>query len=254
VSGPTTCQAIALVALILLTTSTEIPQAQGRPSGPAPAAAPLIDPVRLQQAHLRIVQASQRFGRQVPLVTLLRAAMPIAASGTVHPEDQRAAIVAATAYVTAWSLEPVAPDARDWPRAVRQSVTLAGRHDSAQHFLVSAAMAAVAGSSLADMIAVYKELRDASGGSGFSFSDVAANRAGQRFATLAVASPDSAARLLTRLHGRVTDRDLMPDVTGLPDGLSQQAFARRFGTVGSPSYNEIVAEIDRRIDQLLLFR
>jgi hypothetical protein len=47
---------------------------------------------------------------------------------------------------------------------------------------------------------------------------------------------------------------LMPPIDGLPEHLMSDEFARRFGTVGSPAYQGVVAEIERRIAALALFQ
>jgi hypothetical protein len=50
------------------------------------------------------------------------------------------------------------------------------------------------------------------------------------------------------------DSDIMPGTRGLPDNLHDAEFARRIGTVGSPMYNALVSDIDRRIAALELYR
>ena len=90
---------------------------------------------------------------------------------------------------------------------------------------------------------------DARGGSGFSFADLAADRAGTRFGELAVHRPTHLANILS---GGVDA--LMPPIDGLPEHLMSDEFARRFGTVGSPAYQGVVAEIERRIAALALFQ
>jgi hypothetical protein len=78
---------------------------------------------------------------------------------------------------------------------------------------------------LADAVGPWKELADArSGGSGFSFNDFAADRAGTRFGVLAVRDP---ARLQARLAAGLTDADLMPQVSDLPEYLPQSEFVAR---------------------------
>jgi uncharacterized protein YfiM (DUF2279 family) len=222
----------------------------------APAEVSLIDPVRLERAHARLVQIAGTFTRDVPLAELLTLMLRPNGSDDVMPrlDEHRAALVAVAFYVTRWPIERLLPDARTWPRPTMRSVTLGGRRDHAQHFIVSAAMAATAGSPLADALGVYKEIRDSQSGSGFSFSDVAANRAGQRFGTLASGSPTSAASLAHRLRAPLTDRDIMPATAGLPDSLNGQEFARRYGTTSSVAFTQLVDDIDRRVSALALYR
>lgn len=222
--------------------------------GPAQAAAPLIDPVRLERAQTRLTEISGRFTGDVPLAELLRLMLRADERDPATLVDEhRAALVAVAFYVTRWPLDLLFPDTRAWPRATPRRVTLGGRRDHAQHFVVSAAMAATAGSALSDALGMYKELRDAQGASGFSFSDVAANRAGQRFGTTA-GSTATAANLADRLRAPLTDRDIMPATSGLPDGLTDHEFARRYGTTSSGAFNELVADIDRRVGALPLYQ
>jgi hypothetical protein len=129
-------------------------------------------------------------------------------------------------------------------------VTLSGRGDFPKHFIVSAALAAYAGEPLADAIGVYKEVADSRGGSGFSFNDIAADRAGSRFGTLAAASPASARKLQDRLGAQVRESDIMPATYDLPEFMPEPEFLRRFGGVDAPAYRQMMAEIERRVDAL----
>jgi hypothetical protein len=218
------------------------------------AASALVDPVRLERAHRRLVQVSATLGREVPLAELLMLTLSGDGDEATRPAEYQATLVALAFYVNQWPLTLVAQQARDWPAAAPRRVTARGRHDHARHFLVSAAMAATVGSPLADAVAVYKELLDGRAGSGFSFPDVAANRAGQRFGRLAAESAVSAAALAARLRAPLTDADIMPATTGLPEGLSDQEFSRRYGAVGSVNYNRVIDDIDRRLSALALYR
>ncbi|BCX81948.1 hypothetical protein MIT9_P1530 [Methylomarinovum caldicuralii] len=130
-------------------------------------------------------------------------------------------------------------------------LTLQGRHDLAQHFVTAAAVSASGGAGLARYLGLYKELSDFDTGSGFSFSDLAADMAGTRFGRLAVTSPGYLQRQLLRLD---SERGLLPSLKGLPDHLSRTDFQRRFGHTGSPAYRRLLAVIERRIDALPLYR
>jgi hypothetical protein len=105
---------------------------------------------------------------------------------------------------------------------------------------------------LADAVGLWKELADARrGGSGFSFNDLAADRAGTRFGELAVRDP---VRLQARIAAGVGDVDLMPEPGDLPQHLPQAEFIARYGGVGGAGYSRMLAEIEARIDALPLFR
>jgi hypothetical protein len=131
---------------------------------------------------------------------------------------------------------------------------LAGRDDSAQHFALSAFISVMGGEGVADLAGLYKELRDTHGGSGFSFTDLAADKAGSRLGELATRSPDTARRVQKRLAGTRDARLFFPAVQDLPEFMNQSEFERRFGGVGQPAYIEQVREIEARIARLPLYR
>jgi len=167
------------------------------------------------------------------------------------PRCGRAALLVLAAHVSGNSLSQLLPEARSWPRPRRVKLSLHGRHDSAQHFVVSAAFAAWAGEPAADAVGLDKEMRDARSGSGFSFADLAADRAGIRFGELVVArSP----RLQAALQRPLSDGDLAPSLAGLPEGLSAAEFERRFVAPESASYRQMTAEIERRLSAMSLYR
>jgi hypothetical protein len=119
--------------------------------------------------------------------------------------------------------------------------------------MTSAAIAAAAGVPLADWAGVYKELSDARGGSGFSFSDLAADRAGTAFGRIATRDHESARRLQDMAE-RLVEDDYMPRVNDLVDNLPEGEFVRRFGGVGQAKFNEVVGDIDARIAELTVVR
>ena len=129
---------------------------------------------------------SQKFYR--PLVRL---AMGRSVNGNALAEN-RAAILVATFHVLGISLEQILPEAAGWPQSCTQTVTVDGRDDFAKHFMVSATIAAYADTALSDAIGLYKEIEDSRIGSGFSFNDIAADRAGTQFGEKAVANEASA--------------------------------------------------------------
>jgi hypothetical protein len=164
--------------------------------------------------------------------------------------ENRAALLVLTLYANGRNLAAIVPQARGWKTPRPLIVTLNGRTDTPLHFLVSAAVAAEASGPLADAIGLYKEASDAQGGSGFSFNDLAADRAGTRFGLAATRAPK---RLQSLLAGSVSESDLMPMVADLPEGLSAAEFAQRFGQVGTPAYDQVLADIETRIDRCRVY-
>ncbi len=134
------------------------------------------------------------------------------------------------------------------------ALTLGGRTDLAQHFLIAAALGASGDEALADRVALLKEVGDAVGGSGFSFVDLAAGRAGGRFGALAVRDGESARRLQERVGAGVPEAAILPALDGLPERLDAGRFQALYGEVGSPAYDAVVKEIERRLAAVALYR
>jgi hypothetical protein len=120
------------------------------------------------------------------------------------------------------------------------------------HVLVSAALAVTGGGPLADAIGLYKEVADSKGGSGFSFNDLAADRAGTRFGQQALRDPQGFQARLAAM--RLDESDLLPAIADLPESMSAEEFARRFGGVGAPPYQRMLADIESRLDKLTLLK
>lgn len=136
----------------------------------------------------------------------------------------------------------------------RSHMRLAGRGDFAQHFALSAFLAATGGAGFSDAAGLYKELLDARQGSGFSFNDLAADRAGSRLGERATRSA-SRARHVQDVLAEVRDADLFfPQVQDLPEFMSQAEFQRRFGGVDAPAYQAMLHRIEERIATLPLYR
>ena len=192
---------------------------------------------------------------RLPLVQLMGPMFDLARQRSAGTEDaaaeNRAALVALTLYANGRWLGHVSATARNWPRPRPLQVLLAGRGDFSLHFLVSALLAAEGTTPLSRAVGIYKEIADSRGGSGFSFNDIAADRAGTRFGERAVRDPAALQALVAR---GVSDADLMPRFDDLPEFMAEPEFLRRFGGVGAPAYNQMIAEIDRRVDGLKFTR
>jgi hypothetical protein len=124
--------------------------------------------------------------------------------------------------------------------------TILDREDLAQHFLVSAYLTALAGPTAAHAAGVAKEFKDADGRSGFSFIDLAADRAGVQFASDVLEKKVSLADLAKQF---VID-DYMPGIDGFVEGLSSEEFRNQFGSIRDERYRKVVEDIDHRIKML----
>ena len=211
---------------------------------------------RLRSYHDHLGATLQHLPEQVSLARVLSPMLALAATratATRAADELRSSLFVLSFYVNDWSLDRVVPETRGWPVLPARRILLRERDDLTKHFTLSAFIAAEAGGPVAVLAGVYKELRDSRGGSGFSFVDLAADRAGTRFGARATADPDAGRALLANTRALVED-DFMPAIVDLPEGLTDAEFARRFGGVGAPAYVALVDEIDRRLDTLRLFR
>lgn len=200
--------------------------------------------------------AAQARGDELPLVQLLQPMLALAAErGRTEGDavaEHRAALLTLTFFANHRPLRQMVPAAAGWPRPRPLVLTLQQRHDLALHFLVSAVIAAEAGTPLADAVGLWKELADARrGGSGFSFNDLAADRAGTRLGELAVNDP---ARLHSRIGPGTPESAFMPETRDLPEFLPEAEFIARYGGIGGAGYLRLLADIEARIDALPLFR
>jgi hypothetical protein len=186
-------------------------------------------------------------GSTVPLVQVVAPLFARAQQlGDHAQEENRAALTALAAYLSGISLSKLLDeDSQSIRRAPRVLLSLHGRRDFAEHFIISAAIAVNGGSRLASAIGLLKEEEDASKGSGFSFTDLAANRAGVQLGKLATGK--AAARVQANLAAAKRDADLLPDFRDLPEFMPQTEFDRRFGPIGGTRYQQIIARIDTRL-------
>lgn len=215
-----------------------------------------VDPAALTayHAHLLALQAGgvARAGSVTAMLQSMFAfAQRRSASGDPVAEN-RALLLILGAWASERDMRVLVPQAQDKP--ARFALSLQQRRDFGQHFLVSAGIVAASETSLSKAIGIYKEVSDSRGGSGFSFTDIAADRAGTRFGKLATASPDSARRIQQLLSRGVTEADIMPPALDLPEGLTEADFISRYTAVDSPAYRAVLDEIDRRIEACALYR
>ncbi|MDO9007170.1 MAG: hypothetical protein Q7U80_03015, partial [Thiobacillus sp.] len=198
--------------------------------------------------HLKTLLKPYPHGSTVPLVQLAAPLFEHALqSGGDAGIENRAALTALAAYLGGVSLPKLLQgDSRSIYRAPPVLLSLYGRRDLAEHFALSAALSINGGSRLANAIGLLKEEEDAKKGSGFSFTDLAADRAGVRLGERATG--DTAERVRQQLAAARSDADLMPDIRDLPEFMPQTEFDRRFGPVGSGRYQRVIERIDASLD------
>ena len=219
--------------------------------------------LRRHAEHLAALAADLAGPRPRPAVVsvsqLIQPMFALAASrsrdATSAALENRAALVALAFLAAGQRLAPLlgpvaAPEAGPAARPQRApEMRLRGRADWPLHLLISAALAAEGGSPLSDAIGLYKEVADSRQGSGFSFGDLAADRAGTRLGLAARRDPLG---LQARLAQGLAEDDLLPAVHDLPEDMQEPEFKRRFGGVGAPAHQAMLREIETRLDQLPL--
>jgi len=129
------------------------------------------------------------------------------------------------------------------------SPTMRGRNDLAKHFFVSAHTTVVMGSRATRGIGLAKELLDAQGGSGFSFADMAANRAGIVFAEQLLRGKIS----LADLSRSFSTEDFLPSITDLSEGLGADELQEKFGGAGNDALEAELKRIEGRILRLPVY-
>lgn len=165
-------------------------------------------------------------------------------------EQTRAAFVALSFLVVGEQAEALAPQgaelAKNCPRPFTQ-LRLQQREDLAKHWAFSAAIAAVLGEETSASVGEWKELDDSlADGSGFSFVDIAADRAGLQTALRAL-DPATAERTIEGL-ARATEESLLPGtLLRGPEGLSETSFTDRFGSLDRERYRQAIVAIDREL-------
>ena len=92
--------------------------------------------------------------------------------------------------------------------------------------------------------------KDAKKGSGFSFADLAADKAGVMFASQVLTGKVCCARLSERF----SVFDYMPSVDRLPEGMGWDEFVADYGRESSERYRLTIQDIVRRIQALPPYR
>jgi hypothetical protein len=132
-------------------------------------------------------------------------------------------------------------------RSAFDGTTLRKRSDWPKHFFVSAGLTVIAERNVSDAGGLLKEEKDAAGGSGFSFGDLLADRAGTTFAQVATRDETSARALQARLAQGFKVDDFFPKAEDLPEGIQDADFQARYGGTEGEGYRRLTAEIERRI-------
>jgi hypothetical protein len=211
---------------------------------------------RLLVALSRAPEGDARFG------TALETAFRLARDrslGSSAVEENRAALLALGIVLGHPRLARAVGEKLDEERAdraerLRRCTTLRGRADWTRHFAVSGALTVVSAVAPSDAAGLLKEELDADGGSGFSFGDLLADRAGTTFAEVATRDEARAAAVQERLAGGFRVDEFFPPADGLPEGIPDAELQSRYGGVGGPLYRGLADEIERRVAACAAYR
>ena len=133
-------------------------------------------------------------------------------------------------------------------RRILSRVVLRGRSDWTKHFCLAAAIALLSDEIVSDAASLLKEELDSDiGGSGFSFSDILASRAGTTFALWATRNEDAARAIQDRIVRGFQIDDFFPPAADLPEGITDAELQTQYGGVGGEGYRRIIEDIEQRI-------
>jgi hypothetical protein len=168
--------------------------------------------------------------------------------------ENRAAIYALAAVFGHPAIQrftgPIVDDQADprWHRQVGYP-PLRGRGDWTRHLFLSAGLTLLSNEGVSDAVGLLKEELDAAiGGSGFSFADLAADRAGTRLAGVATRDAAAAAAVQSMLADDFRPALILPEIGDLPEGLRDADMEARFDGVGGVRFEQLVSDIERRLD------
>jgi len=227
-------------------------------------AMPLVaEPETVRDYYVKLMELGHRVetGRQVSLAYFIGPLFELARERSTHgdpAEENKAALLALAIFTGDARFEQLIGEVRTETmklyRPGYRRVLLGGREDLKLHFVISAGLKIVADSGLTYAVGEFKELLDARrGGSGFSFADLAADMAGTRLAEEAADPSGGAGRIQSALAGEAREGIFFPEVSDLPEDISQQEFELAYGNVENPGYLSLVEKIKSRISRLPVY-
>lgn len=173
-------------------------------------------------------------------------------------EENQAALIALGLYLGSGRFEKFVGKVRTGDlsmcRGEPRSSEFAGRHDLVLHFFYSVMIKILTDTGISMAMGEFKELLDLNKQrGGASFSDLAADMAGIRFAQRLLAPGNEAWRAQRMLAEDADEQNYFPDIAGLPDELPKVEFEAVYGGVDDPRYQDMVRLLQRRIDRLPLY-
>jgi hypothetical protein len=218
----------------------------------------LGDPLLVRIYYTRLIEIDQNLPTKEPisLVSFMGPLFRLAHERGGLPEEENQAAILALAVFLGHGIEgsfigPVRTDEMKKYKRKRRKVGLGNRTDLRLHFIVSAFLKILSDSGISYAVGEFKELMDARrGGSGFSFIDLAADRAGVKFAATATGRTDEALRIQQLFTVDIQEDAFFPDIKDLPEGITQTEFEQFYQNVEGNEYQALVHAIDQCIASL----
>ncbi|QYZ66460.1 MAG: hypothetical protein OI74_08225 [Gammaproteobacteria bacterium (ex Lamellibrachia satsuma)] len=173
-------------------------------------------------------------------------------------KENRAALLAIGIFLGSSRFEPLIGDIRSVTkescRDEPPNVVLGGRHDLVRHVFVSSTLKLITDSGMSFALGEYKEILDADNlGSGFSFSDLAADQVGIKLTDQLLTSKESARHAQSVLSKATDEQAFFPSIEGLQDGIPHTRFEAEYGSLDDPRYHAMLEMIGKRIEALPVY-
>lgn len=134
---------------------------------------------------------------------------------------------------------------------IRRQAKFEDRSDLSRHFFASAALAVLLGPEVTWTVGVSKELADAKPqGTGFSFVDLLANRAGIEFSQRALDPGQEPEAFREWCIRSLTAEAIFPNISDLPEGIHLPEFDADYGGVSGEETRRITSIIAERAKAL----
>ena len=174
-------------------------------------------------------------------------------------EENRAALLALGIVLGTTRLAPLVGDVLDERQAalakrLREGTTVRGRADWTRHFSISSALTVLSAVAPSNSAGLLKEELDADGGSGFSFGDLLADRAGTSLGEVATRDEAAAGALQARLAGGFELDAFFPSADGLPENIPDAELRARYGGVGGAGFRRVADDVERRVRGCAAYR
>lgn len=215
---------------------------------------------RLIYYHDKLVDTINSFPTGVAIVGLNDLLRPLFVFASANTEggansiaENRAIFIVLSAYMTDLDLSQLIGADIELVQPGTVSVRIENREDLARHVVTSAAIAASAGATMAELLSVYKEVQDSRFRTGFSFTDIAANQTGTLLGTLASRSEIDARLFQQQMKTLLSEQEFMP-VLGTYDGMTEAEFIEQYGSRESDLYRQRLIEITDSITALPFYQ